>query len=429
MNSIRTLLELTSLALVALAASAAGCNKTNDVDISEGDLPAGAECVAGPNDPCAGACFQGICRSHCGSNRECPAGLSCFGDGMDAVCAPAGSMEFDLLKDCTDGCKVDILPFGREGYFRLCEGEEAFDNDVSPGEATSASFDPRQACVRTVANAIAVKDDVLYGLDFNAERPTCDTDQQLPIGVLGDTLIAHDCTKNDAAELVSSACTGRLFDAGGKTYLLKDPWCTPSQYADGRTAYWLYEFSPEQVDLPCAEADAPTCDKPTFPPVGPAVSGFEGFWVRCDNANSDNLCLESSAENAASALGNCPDLSYEVFRGGGFREHPAIYVRSDGYGMRWEGYPDTYSDSCNYAFRESSDGRVAVAGRGHAPVGTLDVTYEGWQLVTTDGGETALWRSDEAVCGTATEGNFFKKVEVPADFDDRCELRLPDFTF
>jgi hypothetical protein len=427
MNSIRAFFTVTSLAL-ALATAAAGCSKTNDVDISEGELPAGSECVAGANDPCAGACFQGICRSSCGANRACPKGLSCLGDGMGAVCAPASAMSFDLLTDCTDGCEVGVAPLGREGYFRVCERAEEFSLEFTPAEATSSSFDPEAECVRTVGKAIAVKDGFLYGLDINAERPTCSTDPALPVGVVGGTLVAHDCAKNEGGELVSSACTGRLMDAGGKTYLLRDPWCTPAEYADGSTHYWLYEFSPEEVDLPCAEAAAPTCDKPTFPAVGPAVSGFEGFWVSCDNEGDDNLCLEPSAENAASALGNCADVTYDMFLGSGFREYPAIYVRPDGYGMRSEGYPGVLG--CNYAFRESGDGRVTIAGRAHAPVGNLDVEQEGWQLVSAESGETLLWRSAEYICGVESgKGNFFKKVELPSDFVDTCDRGLPEFTF
>jgi hypothetical protein len=426
MNSIRSILRFTTLALFAFAATAAGCSKTNDVNISEGDLAAGEKCTAGPNDPCAGACFQGVCRSLCGSNRECPQGQSCFGDGASAVCAPANSMNFDLLTECTNGCEVDLLPFGREGYFRLCERDESFAYDFSPSEAASASLDPRQACTRTVGNAIAVKDNVLYGLDIHAARPTCDTYPKSPIGVLGNTLVAHTCSRTEDGKSVSSACLGRLINAGGKTYLVKDPSCTPPQYADDRTTYSMFEFSPEAVELPCATAAAATCSKPTFPPVGPAVTGFDGFWVRCDNADLDNLCLEPTAENAAAALANCPNLTYEAFRKGGFGQD-ALYVRPDGYGMLWEGYPD--SDSCNYAFRESSDGRVAVAGRAHAPVGTLNIVYEGWKLVTASSGETLLWRTDDPVCSDANAGNFFKKVVVPADFDDTCDSALPEFTF
>lgn len=425
MKSIRSVLSITSLVLFALAATT-GCSKTNKVNISEGDLPAGSECTAGPTDPCEGTCFQGVCRSPCGSNRQCPANLACFGEGEAAVCAPVSSMAFDLLKDCGEGCEVDLLPFDREGYFRACERQEQYDLSFSPAEATDSRLDPREACVRTVGNALAVKDGILYGLDFMNERPTCDTELQLPVGVLGSTLVAYDCDKRDGGQPVSTACTGRLMNVGGKTYLLLDPWCTPSYYADSQTSYWLYEFSPEKVKLPCVEADAPTCAKPSFPPVGPAVSGFEGLWVICEDGQGGNLCVEPSAENAEDVLARCAELDYEAFLENGFGTS-AIYIRPDGYGIRSEGYPEI--DSCNFAFRETGDGRVVLAGRAHAPLGSLDVVTEDWQLVTTESGETLLWRSDESICYKSNAGSFFKEVELPADFQDDCDWGLPEFTF
>ncbi len=411
---------------------ATGCKKSNSIDVDNGDLPAGSKCTSGPNDPCAGTCFQGICRLACGPNRECPSGQTCFGDGAGAVCAPAGSLGFDLLTDCTDGCKVDLLPFAREGYFRTCSSDGIGPTTLYPADATSPGLDPQKLCPGTIDAQLAVKDEVLYNFGFQASPPICTNDNR-PIGVVGDSLVAHTCTQDSTGEYVSNAKMGRLIDAGGKTYLVMawSDYGDLPEYADSSTEYGLYEFSPEAVSLPCPAAPPPLCDKPTFPPVGGAVSGFDGLWAECDwNAPGATGCFAPTPENAEAALPTCP-TDYATWDQGGYLQ--SLYVRPDGYGAEGVG-PD--GASCFFAFRESNNGRLLELARAHAPVGMLVPRYVEWKLVTATSGETMLWRRDPQddnpatnLCHSAGIGTFFKKVDPPAGFKDPCDSSLPDFTF
>ena len=151
------------LAWAMLGLALTGCSKINDVDVNEGALAAGSECIAQAEDPCAGACIGSICRMPCGVNRECPSKLRCVGDGDRAGCVPESFGHVDLLKDCTQGCVTPLADFGREGYFYECERRDygpLYDLGSIVSTDTRPAIDPTAECTAVSRRVLSVKDGV-----------------------------------------------------------------------------------------------------------------------------------------------------------------------------------------------------------------------------------------------------------------------------
>ena len=367
------------------------CSKDNQVaiDVDDGELPAGSECVVMADDPCAGACVEGVCRLACGVNRECPGGSRCVGDGNAAGCVPDDAGEpgaLDLLSDCDGGCQLELPEFGREGTFYRCRMEgselEQIRTQLAYGRP---SIDPITLCREVLHTAYAVAGDEMHMLD-PAGNASC---AYRPFGVKGDAAVGFA----RAAEVY----VGYLYEQGDTTYMLA---------GDG-----LFRFETGTVAALPGDCWDPGITQ--FPAVGELPSELTGLWAKCPDVVGALGDVDLSA---------CASLEYGVGGWGDTWSLATLRVREDGYGTdAWLGRG--LDGVCSNAFRKAADlpGAMLIYRRSEVYI-TVETEYwltEEWE------GETFMQRS---VNGNFNFGEFYRRIPVPAELgSDPCDDRVPSF--
>jgi len=107
---------LLAATIAIVAASAAGCSRTNNVDQST-ELDVGQQC-SGPDDKGCGqgaVCALGFCRLGCTTDAACPQGAICVGDQAPFGC----SLPAELACSSSQPCASSALECGIDGVCRL----------------------------------------------------------------------------------------------------------------------------------------------------------------------------------------------------------------------------------------------------------------------------------------------------------------------
>jgi hypothetical protein len=322
------------------------------------------------------------------------------------------------LTDCADGCTGQLAPFGREGYFYVCEGEYQGDDVYSIVQRLEQELgqgkpdiEPMALCSSIGRREYAVRNDILYysrsveGEPFDA---ACDATY---FGGVGDELIAHKCAGLIWTQgLATRATIGYVYNSGGETYWLQK--------------YGLYRFVPEAVtesfsacnylEQPSSD-DLAACSQPTYPAIGGIPEEFAGFWAMCPDVSSDQF--------AEPDLDTCATLEWDESSWLGAEYATSIlWLRNDGYAVDTR-LTSRHTAYCSTAFRA-------------LPVPD-DYVGNGVPIAVISRFADELWFDDEDWHMFEYSGETFlsaqwgtlRRIPRPAAFSDACDTSTPALGF
>ena len=377
--------------LIATLLPLLACSKTNGVDV--GGQPSA---VCSNNDACEGACVEGVCRAFCGANYTCPASETCVAVQSGAVCLPPEEAVYppyqpiDLLRDCQgpQGCQVALDSPMLEAGFRRCLSYGRVDSEV-----LAEGFDFAGACTQLDSyEELFIKGRTAWRVTADASCRRSRVGQGEPGSVIEFCLGSRE--SGQYFEF------GRLIERGGETYLVKPDF-------GGGSAVNLYKLQTRSApELPATCEPAADCPSlPTFPFVGEPAGQYAGLWVECD---SDPDCTSTWSE---------PGLN-------GTRS--VLYIRSDGTGEVTQKTGDAYNPvptSCATAFRRSGQDHALFVTRRDSSISTMTVVRF---AITLD--QEYLTTEPRRLSGEPIGSSWalrYKKVALPAHFEDPCEATRP----